>query len=415
MAALRFITGDPAYYNLMARGVLTSSSADALYPLVNVKDGDPSKPFKFGSAGADLEVKVDLSLLVGSNMDVWVASSPTGWTKTTTGSSTVTEDTVIRVTGSSAAFFVLGGVAELRQNVVVRAGQKLALDCGVRVSTGVFGRVFIQNRSTGKWLNTSFAWQSAQTHCVRQADTSSGFVFPAVEIQVESFLSVGADTCQLQITLDQENGSGNVWFDDVYLTPLVDFFSIHGHNQDPGVPLLFESSDNNSSWVTKATVAPSKPSFYGRLSALEDHRWWRLKYSGTPLAAIYYGEIILGQVETALRPQLYDWPTRYVFDQIRTETEAGNVRSYKKALDERRAVKLEFNPKAAADVAQLRDEWARRSFGGHYPMIVLPDDTDPSLALHCRMTDEVEIMREFLTVWSTDVVIAESGFPTVTG
>lgn len=418
--ALRFVTGDPAYYNVLARGVLTSSSADALFALVNVKDGDPAKPFKFATAGADLWLKIDTSMLVGSNMDFWSIGVPIGWTKSTSGSGTVTEDTVIKVTGSSAKFFNpgAGNLAKLAQDVTVRAGQRLSLVAKLRAELGAEGRIQIQNKATGKWLNSIGQWQSGSSIFASIMDNTGGvFVTQTVTFRVEDFLTVGAETCTLAIALDNNwvgLAGDELWYDDVYLYPGIEFVSVHGHNLNPVTSLLVQTSDDDSAYSTLATLTPRGPSFYGTW-ATTYKRYWRLPYVGTPPATVYYGEVVLGQLDTALRAHLYGWPTRYIFDQVRMETDTGNVQSFKQALLERRAVKLEFQLGAQAQFEQLRDEWARRSFGGLYPMIVVPDDSDASLVIQGRMLDEWEATKHFLTVWGTDVVIAESGFPTVVG
>jgi hypothetical protein len=422
--ALRFLTGDPAYYNVLARGTTTSSSADALFPLVNLYDGDPSKPFKYGSAGADLLTKVDAAVGVTGNMNSWSAGAPVGWTKTTSGTGTVTQDSVIRVgaSGSSAKFTRVSAsdVAQLQEILTVRAGQRFQLQWQIRYGTGpttANGILKIKNLATGRWLGADGEWSDTEvTHASVIPVPTSDFVSDTVSMEIEDFLAVGGDTCQLQITLRQE-GLGDLWFDEVHLIQYVDFFSIHGHNYAPAISLAMAYSDDDSTWTRASLVQPRRSSFYGILAGDQKfHRYWRLRYRGTPLSAIYTGEAVLGQIDTALHAHLYGWETRFIFDQIRTETRAGNVRSHRLAQEERRALKLAFELVGDDEFEQLRDQWARRTYGGHYPMIVIPDDTDPQLVLHGRMTEEWSVIREFHTVReSGDILIAESGLPTVTG
>lgn len=417
MSALRFIAGNPAYYNVLARGVLSSSSADALYPLANVKDGDPAKPFMFAATGADLWVKVDTSLLVGSNFDLWSAGSPVGWSKILSGAGTVTQDAVIMVSGSSAALNQPAGVdiASVFQDVTVRAGDWHKFDAFVRVGAGPTAEMTIRNLHTGNYLTPTVTWSATPQAALTQTNTAGLFANKIATFQTEDYGTVGEDTCTLRITLSQ-TGAGLSWFDNAYLYPGVDFFSIHGHNLNARIPVVLESSPDDAAWSTQITATSKKPAFAGISAAAPTFaRYWRVRYSGTPLARIFYGEVVVGQLASALRSHLYGWPTTFIFDQLRMETENGHVQTFKQAQFERRAVKLEFQVGAQNEFEQLRDAWTRRSFGGHYPMIVVPDDADAALVFQGRMTSELEVLKHFLAVWSTDIVFAESAFPTITG
>lgn len=442
MSALRFLTGDPAYYNLMRFGPLTSSSANALFPLANLGDGDPGKMFRFGTAAGDQWLQVDADMLPTGKFDSWSGGAPVGWTKTTTGTGAVTQDSVVRdgASGSSAKLNNgASGTAKISALKTVRAGAKVMFDVRIRndAATNPSAKLYIQNKTTGLWLkphpsggSNPDIWQSLKVEWCSIVGTAGGFAYFGGGIasagagsglfQIEDFLACGGrDTVQLEFTCESVGGAGDVWFDTLNLYPGYDFVSVHGHNAEgiwtTGGPLLVRArrSFDGAAFVTDATLTPLLPSFYTILPETVYGRFFRLDYLGTPNAPVWFGEVVFGQLETALRSNNYGWSTKYIFDQLRFATQ-GHVQTFKHAQLERRALQLAFQLGALAEFQQMRDQWARRSFGGHYPMVVVPDDSDASMVIHGRVSEEWDVVKHFLATWESDIIVEESGFPSVT-
>lgn len=417
---IRAVTGDPAWYNFLAWATLTSSNENTLYPLTNVKDHDPSSPFQFNTTGNDLEMKLDLTMLTGRDFNTWSGGAPTGWSVFTSGTGSVTQDSVIfDGAGGSSAKLNGGasGTAFVAQARTVRAGWKMYVRVRIRTTASAVVYLQVRNRRTGKTLDNTMAWVTSPT-AIAKTHISGAGAFETVTFgpfTVEDFWTVGADTCDL-LFIGGNDQNADAWIDNWDVYPGVDFLSIHGHNVPAGMVVRARYSDDDSTYATHLTATPRPVAFYAS-GTTEGHRYWKIPYvsdSNIPLStAIYYGEVILAQADT-VPPQRYGWETKFLFPQTRTRTEAGKQTSYKRTLTEVRGLRLSFQPTSETAFKQLRDEWARRTFGGFYPMVMVPDTLDPSgTVLHGRLNDEVDFRRQLNALWDTDITIEESPSPSV--
>ena len=65
-----------------------------------------------------------------------------------------------------------------------------------------------------------------------------------------------------------------------------------------------------------------------------------------------------------------------------------------------------------AEYKELRDTLYRLHQGGQYPVVLIPMDTEVDVVLAVPAQD-VEVRRDFLAVWSADMVFEELPHPIV--
>jgi hypothetical protein len=286
------------------------------------------------------------------------------------------------ITADLAAFTPRGTGSETFE---ARAGELRTIYSSGSTSTR------LQNLSTGNYLTTSGTWQSGSTSCL----TSSGSRTYTVE---------DVDDCQSSVVNMEVTvvSGGNVtdW-------PRWNAAAVIGHNIDPALTVELRSSDDNFSaddnLQDTATVA--QPSFWMGASATVGDRYARLELTGTNQTIPWYGEFIVCYLQSATSNPLYGYEIQYVEDQIRHQGEMGSVYVFNLSPQARRVAKFSFEPTVAAE-AEMRQEIVYRSRGGAYPVLLIPDDTDP-LVLYGRLDKSWAATRNFLAVWSTDLVVSE--------
>src|SRR3972149_6179277 len=89
--------------NILERGLVTSSSENALFPRPLLYDGRPSRPFRFAAAAANDHVTVDTCLTQDPGFESWIdATTPEKWVKTTSGGGSVNREATVIDTGISS-------------------------------------------------------------------------------------------------------------------------------------------------------------------------------------------------------------------------------------------------------------------------------------------------------------------------
>lgn len=422
MSALRYITGDPTAWNYLALGTVSYSDQNALFPWTGVVDGVPGTIGQFNTQGSALFVKWDLHL--NGNMTTWAGGDPTGYTDISTGTGSVTQDSVTFHGAPSSARLTGGasGVGALRRIYVVRPGD--LWKASFRLTNNASGTMDVQirNLDTGDYLGVGDSWQSSQTYRFQNATTGGAFDLSTATFRIQTHEIVGQDVCTLEVIV-RKSTNDNGWVDNWIVIPGADYFSVHGHNVGlaNGIAgVLMSGSDDDSAYSDyfdgDALVNPRYPSFYEIIASPEYHQFWRLSYAGTPTSgrAVYYGEIVLSQVQTALAyPHFgYTWVHRKV--QTRTTTPGGVTKVYRRALarNYERSLSLNFRPRTDAVRTSFRDDVWVRSDGGAHPSILIPDDTKPEV-LFGRFMDSFEAERQFLTIHETDLAFVEEPFPVV--
>jgi hypothetical protein len=73
----------------------------------------------------------------------------------------------------------------------------------------------------------------------------------------------------------------------------------------------------------------------------------------------------------------------------------------------RRAVALNFTYPNLASYTQARDEIVNRSLGKARPLLVIPHDRDPALAILCRLTNRWSAKGYLATAWNASSMAFE--------
>lgn len=389
---------------------------DPLFPITNLYDDQPDVPYRFGLNSANCFFKVDIDLFAGTGaFTTWSAGSPSGWTKSTTGTGAVTQLSPGKDATGSAVRLNAGaaGTALVFKSVTVRAGEMLKLDDLLAfqvAATGLIG-VQIYNNSTAKYLQSNGTWSAVQANFVSSGPTAWATSTTSA-FQVEAFGGANPERPSLTFSISTSSNA-NCDVDDVYMYPGVNFGSIHGHNIDSVSPLIAKSTDNftvNSTTVATMTIA--RPAFYSSFT-MTYARWWGLDLFGTNQAKPYIGEFVLGQAQTAGKAADYGFETSISFPQLRYGTLGRHLHVAGLATDEVRNLHLTFRHTLTM-LAELKDEWVRRSQGGLYPMIIVPRDTEAAV-YHGRISPDFTHSRLTIDIEDDEVTIEGSPFPTFVG
>lgn len=336
------------YSNLLGRAlsVTVSPGADALFPAANLFDGRLSRPFRFSSNAANPSITWD-----------------------------------------GAAFTPAGAATYL---VTARAGERR------RVSLTGTANVSIQNLSTGKYLTSALAWQTASTNCLTAAGTK--------DYQVESFTLCQQATVTLKIVTS--GGTTGDW-------PRWNALVIFGHNLDPALTVEMRSSTDNFSGsnVLEVTGAILQPGFYMLQAAGITNRYGRLSFTGTNQSTGWISEVVPCWLETATDAPDVGLEVRYQEAQIRNTMAYGEAYVYPLAPRPRRVVQMRFNQLATTGAIETRQEMVLRGRGGAYPMVVIPVSTEADVFFG-RLTDQWAETRYISTRYRNDLVMAEDAVAT---
>ncbi len=426
-ATTKFLAGSA--FNLMGRGLVYVSDEDENYLRAGLYDDDPAVPYRAADIREDGWIKVDLNQVrdpaddadVGG-FEVFNGNFPKGWTPFTTGGGALGvalfphSGAMALSCGVSAS----GGSAGVAMEITARAGETLTLNTWMMSATGGgIARVRIQNKRTGKYLAKG-GWQVAPTDC--QTETApTAYVNHVKTFTVEGYDACQADEVTLALRLYTDTTGGVVYFDDVYLYPGVNFFSMHGHNIEPRISVLWQYSATDTAveapapYTLISSHTAKEPSFYGVTAATLYQRWIQFTFSGTPLAApVSVGELVLGQTQTLLtdarHPALADWQWDYLRPQVRNKRQDGGERPFNLNDHPQRTLRLPYLQTSDASFEQFRQEVRRRCQDGAEPIVLVPDDSRPEVLfgrVPAEWTDRQSILR---SVHATDLVVVESPF-----
>lgn len=364
--------------NILARGVVSVSDADSLFPAANLYDGDPGVAFRFGSAGADRQVTVDGDLSQGSGAfeDVHVSGAPPGWTDASTGAGALARDTVTFADGASSLRLDSGtGQAIGQRDFSCRAGEELSLTVKLR-GDGTNAVTFdIQDLDTGQWLTSGGVWQNAATTvATRSVATFATTTLSAFSVSAMSAWPYPVRRLRVRFYA-ASGGSAQGWVDTFSIWPSFDFLAVHGHSIRPALTVQFRSSTDNfsASDTLEATVTPARAAFFSRLSAKVARRYARLKLVGTSPEAMYLGEMRLGQSFSLTRPATFPLNRQLRDAQVRVPRLGYGSAAYGLATEDVDTLELQFGMVQAEADEWLNEVW-RRARGG-FVFDVVPDST----------------------------------------
>jgi hypothetical protein len=342
--ALLYAAGQ--YLNLLERAlsVTMSPAADALFPVANLWDGRPTRPGKHGSNGANPTITADL-----------------------------------------AAFTPAGPAT---YNVTARAGERRRLNSSGTTS------ITLQNLATGKYLTSTGAWQVGSVACMSAPGD--------LNYQVESITLCQAPSVTLKIVVTSGTTVGD-W-------PACNAVVVFGHNLDPGLTVEMRSSTDNFSGsnVLEVTGTIRQPSFMLLDSTPSYNRYVRLALTGTNTSTPWYGEVCPCYLETAVTTLGVDHDVQREEAQIRNEGSFGDAQVYLLSTAPRRVAKFAFNVDSERE-REVREELVWRSRGGAYPAIMVPTSSDAEpLVLFGRFGQSWSAIRNFSSIWATDLILTES-------
>lgn len=404
---LRAVTGDPRLWNLLARGAVTVSSENPLFPKAHLPKA-PSMRFEFGSLAADQTITVDGTQVPNGGFEI---AGLDGWVDDDTGTGTSVEETTTIHAGAKALKCNGGASGEGRRyrDIVARAGEWAEISAALRGNGTVAARVRVKNLLTGNWLDSAGAW-GAQADVLTR--TTASYNVEAKQFQVESFAACGFnDAAPLRVyCVCTQNG--DAFFDEVLYVPGVDLLSVHGHNTDPSVPVQFRSSSDGSSFNTEATLTKAWPSFYGLLPARVFKRYWQEKLAGANHAAIIrHGSVAIAQTFTPLECDLVSGAElAHLEPDVASETPSGELFVHSLSAFPRRTFALRYEFVSTVTLDDHRVELFHRPRGRRHPMLLIPDTTKPDV-LWARGDRSHRVVKTFQDVYSDrDLVVAEAPF-----
>jgi hypothetical protein len=347
-------------------------------------------------------------------LTTWAGGTPSGFTKTTGGTGTVTQLSPGRDGSGSAARLNAGaaaGTAILSRTFTPRAGEFWVIEQAFQVAASGTIRVQVYNYNTNKFLQANGTWATAAADFFTQGTTAwATFTTPA--FQIEAFGGSNPNQPLVQINY-YTTSNANCDVDDIVPMPGTNFASIHGHNLDSVSPLIQHSTDNFSvNSTTLATMVIARPAFYSSF-AMTYKRWWGLDLLGTNQAKPYLGEFVLGQAQTAARGAIDGFEVKPYYPQFRNQGSGGEVWINPQTTDEQHIIRLPFEH-TIAEWNEIRNEWLRRSQGGFYPMVIVPLNDEPSV-YYGRIDNSIANRRVFPGFSEDDVVFTESPFWTQVG
>ena len=378
---------------------ITSSGAHASFPLVNLVDRQPDSPWIDSAAGADRVITVNLNHVWDGQMEALALDglSVDGWTFTLNGAgtgATATWTTSFSPPEGTRCMNIFTGNA----GGATKGGVATAQFYVLRGTTGRF-RSRLQSNGTatialrfydparGKYLTSGGAWTTTPTDF--QATTSatwvsSGDVLATIEAAPATRYDLDVATIQVQI-ISSTTANINQQADDVRFFPEFDTAALFGHNLDVATCELRTSTDafaaNDVLWNAPTIY---KPSFYYSNTTKQTASYFRVKFPGTNSAPIGVGELYLGQRLALMRKP--GWPrVRVREDLVRPLP----WRAYAISDDPMREVEFPFDY-FGTEWDEARDRVWARSRNGLHPMVVIPNDTDPTVCIFGRIQRDLE-------------------------
>lgn len=419
--ALWFGTGPN--FNLVGRALsvtLSPDSADANFPATYLYDGRPGTECRFSAISANEIVTCDLQAVLNGGFEGgFTATVPNFWTKT--GAGATSDDTVNMRTGAHACKIdATAGTTYISQVMTAVPGEVWSMTAWVKTLAGIpLAKIYFYNRQTGHYLSAGVWGSTRNPH----SNTGSGtYVQLGGSFTIEDVAACGnLPNVELEIQLEMTGSAGPVGvFDDVEAYPAVNFGGVFGHNLDPSIVPTLESSPDNSAWTVRATMDPRvRPVFYGFTSGTNLVRYWRMKFGGTQSTrsgAVSIGELVLAQLVQGLRNPGYPISTTWDELQQRNFSPIGAQWVYALSDSPVRTLALIIDTRGtmpSAQFKQLRDQLFRLSRNGLYPVVLIPQDTDPETCIYGRPSSTISYGQPFLTVMQINgLAIVEDALPT---
>lgn len=427
MASVLFCAGPKL--NLLERATVTvSGTADPLFGISGLSDGRVSNPMRFSGLGAAESVIVDLDAFADTGDFETAAGFPVGWETATAGTSTVTRTTTAgEFHDGTAAAKITGGDsgASLFKTIEVRAGELRRLSVWLKLADAAdVLRIRIKNNRTGRFLNSSLAWQATTTNAYTHTGTTT-YTNVTFAYTVEDFFKCGLeDLPTLTITFTvPANDTGFV--DLAADFPAATLAGCFGLRVDDRCTVNWQTSSTNGSYGNSVLAgdhetgfaADQKPNLYMvrdiSLFGGAHQRFHRIQFDNdtvTPAEPREIGELVLCQTTTLGRA--YDWGLEITVlrDDIGNESGDGDLQAYNRSRWAKRALGMRFQHVTDAQMRENRDYLWGRAAGRKYPVLLVPDDS-ANLVMLARLDRSWSVQRRFTSHYTeNDLTFAELPF-----
>lgn len=397
MGDLRIITGAVLNLGNRARS-LTASSEQTGYEIGNACDPAVDAPYMAQEGASDVTINADLATDDKGDFETWSGGVPSGWTDESTGTGALVEEATHIGSGAKSLELSPGasGVAKVKRRYTVAAGEVIRLVAKGAVSSATL-RIRVYDPVMRRWW-TGTAWQSAETDALTFANATP-LVAGAVSITMPKYASTWLDEVPLDVYALANDASGLAYLDSLFLFPVWDLVSFHGHNIDAGATITITGSDDGSSYSapTFATAAAVRqPAFYARTSSQQTTRYVRVVIGGANYEQLHACRLVFGQTRRTTREadvstaEAISWTDAMQISwlpaQKRFQTPAGVERIYRLASRAPRLLKLTFKTTDRAQFVAIAEELYDRANAGEHAVLVIPDDEQPDV-VYGRVTD----------------------------
>lgn len=382
--------------NLFAEGYeLGSASSNPRLPVSNLCNGDPSLPAAAEDATSPWDLILDgrLKDVTDPHFDsVWTVA-PEGWSKI---GSNIARDTTVKDGGVASVRFDYAGTGtpeSIYRSIDVACGSLLDFTCSMRREALARGpQVVVMCRNTGLfWDGLSGAWVPDLLAVAFDGNALADDTWGTVGTTVTVPNLNDTDVATLEIVLrplthlDFPNAKN--WVDDLRVQPQASLLSIHHPRNVAGAIITLDTSPDQTTWTTRATITGSSAAreAFASFSAVSA-RWWRLRlavpalWGGTGLFDSFPAPPAIGEAVLALaRSFVGTWrkaDDAWDVPQVR----AGQAGRYRQAQagGPYRKVTLQRMGATGADWGLVLNRLYLTSLGGVRPSVLVWDESTPS-------------------------------------
>lgn len=372
-----FLSGRAANACVQAQGLVVSSE-DPLFLKAELQNGDPRRPFRFGSLGVNPKVEFDNNIVFNPSLELDAAgtSPPTGYQAPTGGGSPdVSTDAANE--GSKSLRLNLANEAAF-QDRIVRPGGSYRHTVALRGDGTNIVSAHVLDLISGKWLVNATTWSTAKTAWATRSAAS--FAVSSINFTLESPVAGHVGPGRIRLLWDRPGTiAGAAYVDSIYLWPKITVAALVYDTIPTAFPVAIESADN-AAFSTNLNDHGDLPArrfrrylvFAGPATA---QRFWRFAVTGTPfdLFRLWIGQPVLGERRIFLTNQRYGLVTARVMPKAGT-------RDQPTSLAEAPRYRFEMSwASSYASFRQVAEEMVGASFHGDEPVLAVPDSTQPEM------------------------------------
>lgn len=400
---------------LRSANAVAASSSHALYPALNLYDGDPTCPWVAATSGVsnvahtiDLADRSDYATAPGT----YEAGVANVGENRSTGAGSVADEAAL-VHGGSKALKVLAGAGGIGRHVLTytaRPGEVWRYSVWLRGDGTGSARLRIFNPLTGNWW-VSGAWSATEGDVA--ARSAASYAESTGAVTLEDYAAIQSHDVPLEVHVVCTDSGQVGYADDVFVWPSWDLVSLHGHNWAPRNGVEVSGSDDGSTWTVLTTVLPARPTCYAWLGALQAYRHVRVRAVGVSPVRPYLGELWVGHSVAPVAKIGPIWTIAEVRPQLRHQSFAGHIAASTPVADAPRTLEL---PLVLLDEDQQEalQAFLRSTLHGVQSAVLVPHTDRPEAVLG-RMSEEGYSLSRGPTTRHLGAAIrwTEDGFPTV--